>query len=287
MTYVLMFPGQGAQRPGMGADWFDRFPELTEAADAVLGYSVRRLCTEDPDGLLGRTEYTQPAVYTVNALGHRVLREEHGVPDVAIGHSLGEYNALEAAGVFDFAEGLRLVAARARAMSAVTGGGMAAVVGLDDAVLRLVLRRAGLASIEAANFNTADQTVIAGPAADLEPAADVARAAGARMVRRLDVSGPFHTSHMAPAADAFAPVLKAAALAAPTLPVLSNRHAAPYGDDGAGIAEVLLEQIAHPVLWRQTLERLLAEGRTAFREAGDGSVLTRMLRAVRRERAAA
>ncbi|QHC22572.1 ACP S-malonyltransferase [Streptomyces sp. GS7] len=281
MSYVLMFPGQGAQRPGMGAEWFDRFPELTEAADEILGYSLRDLCVDDPDGLLGRTEYTQPAVYTVNALGWRVMREADGEPDLAIGHSLGEYNALEAAGVFGFADGLRLVAARARAMSAVTGGGMAAVVGLDDAVLRLVLRRSGLTGVEAANFNTADQTVIAGPVDELAEAGGALRAAGARAVRPLDVSGPFHTSHMAPAAAEFAPELAAAELAAPAFPVVANRTARPYR--AGGIAGVLLEQIDHPVLWRHTVEGLLSEGRTRFQEAGGSTVLTRMLRALRRE----
>ncbi|MGD3106111.1 ACP S-malonyltransferase [Streptomyces sp. YGL11-2] len=284
MSYVLMFPGQGAQRPGMGAEWFDRFPELTEAADEILGYSVRDLCVDDPDGLLGRTEYTQPAVYTVNALGWRVMREADGAPDLAIGHSLGEYNALEAAGVFGFADGLRLVAARARAMSAVTGGGMAAVVGLDDAVLRLVLRRSGLTGVEAANFNTVDQTVIAGPVDELAAAGDALRDAGARAVRPLDVSGPFHTSHMAPAAAEFAPELAAAELAEPAFPVVANRTARPYR--AGGIAGVLLEQIDHPVLWRHTVEGLLSEGRTRFQEAGGSTVLTRMLRALRRELAA-
>ncbi|MFJ8677144.1 ACP S-malonyltransferase [Streptomyces sp. NPDC093589] len=285
MSYVLMFPGQGAQRPGMGAEWFDRFPELTAAADEILGYSIRELCVDDQDGRLGRTVYTQPAVYTVNALGWRALRETEGAPDLAIGHSLGEYNALEAAGVFDFADGLRLVAARARAMSAVTGGGMAAVVGLDDAVLRLVLRRSGLTGVEAANFNTRDQTVIAGPVDELPAAGEALREAGARAVRHLDVSGPFHTSHMAPAVAGFAPELKAARLAAPAFPVIANRTARPHRD--GEIDGVLLEQIDHPVLWRHTVEALLSEGHTRFHEAGGSTVLTRMLRALRRELAAA
>lgn len=284
MTRVLMFPGQGAQFVGMGRELFARFPDLEQEADDILGYSVRELCLTDPEGRLGRTEYTQPAVYTVNALSHRAGLAEHGLPDVAIGHSLGEYNALEAAGVFGFGDGLRLVTARARAMAGVAEGGMAAVVGLDDAVLRLVLRREGFTDVAAANFNTWDQTVIAGPVADLERAAPVLLAAGARMVRRLDVSGPFHTRHMAPAAREFAPVLSAVALDAPRFPVISNRHARPYPD--AGIADVLLEQIDHPVLWRQTVEGLLGEG-AEFREAGDSTVLTRMLRATRRELAAA
>ncbi|MFD9631596.1 ACP S-malonyltransferase [Streptomyces violascens] len=284
MTRVLMFPGQGAQFVGMGRELFARFPELEQEADDVLGYSVRELCLTDPQGRLGRTEYTQPAVYTVNALGHRAALAEHGLPDVAIGHSLGEYNALEAAGVFGFGDGLRLVAARARAMARVADGGMAAVVGLDDAVLRLVLRREGFADVAAANFNTWDQTVIAGPVADLDRAAPVLLAAGARTVRRLDVSGPFHTRHMTPAVAEFAPALRAVALRAPRFPVISNRHARPYPD--AGIDGVLLEQIDHPVLWRQTVEGLLGED-AAFREAGDSTVLTRMLRATRRELAAA
>ncbi|MEU8777712.1 acyltransferase domain-containing protein [Streptomyces sp. NPDC048606] len=285
MTRVFMFPGQGSQRPGMGAALFDRFPERVAEADEVLGHPVRALC-EDP-ARLERTEFTQPAVYVVNALAYEAAREDAPAPDVAIGHSLGEYNALHAAGVFGFADGLRLVLGRARAMAGVTGGGMAAVIGLDEAVIRLLLRRAGLVDVEVANWNTADQTIVAGPLAALEEAAALLREAGARTVRRLKVSGPFHTRHMTPAAEAFAPLLEAAALEAPRFPVVANHTARPYGDTGPPAA-VLTRQIDHPVRWRETVEGLLeADPDTEFKEIGDSQVLTRMLRALRAEGAEA
>ncbi|TJZ59104.1 ACP S-malonyltransferase [Streptomyces piniterrae] len=281
MTRIFMFPGQGAQHAGMGRELFGRFPELVREADDILGHSIRQLCLDDPDSRLGSTEYTQPAVYVVNALALRAARAEGSAPDVAIGHSLGEYNALEAAGVFGFAEGLRLVVARARAMARIAGGGMAAVLGLDDAVLRLVLRRAGLDAIQVANLNTSDQTVIAGPADGLAEAATLLLDAGARAVRRLDVSGPFHTSHMTSAAEEFAPALRSLTLAAPAFPVIANRTARPYPE--TGIADLLIGQIDHPVLWRKTVEALDTPD-AEFLEIGAGQTLTRMLRALRSHR---
>ncbi|MET9323427.1 ACP S-malonyltransferase [Streptomyces sp. NPDC003038] len=282
MTRVFMFPGQGTQRPGMGRALLDRYPDRVAEADELLGRSVRTLCLDTPAEELSRTELTQPAVYVVNALAYRAVREEAPEPDVAIGHSLGEYNALHAAGVFGFAEGLRLVLARARAMARITDGGMAAVVGMDEAVIRLLLRRAGLEAVEVANHNTADQTIIAGPLAKLETARSMLQASGAKAVRRLEVSGPFHTRHMTPAADEFRPAATGAALRAPRFPVIANRTALPY--PAAGTAEVLTEQIDHPVLWRQTVEGLLAADPAAdFHEMGDSQVLTRLLKAVRSE----
>ncbi|MEV3987629.1 ACP S-malonyltransferase [Streptomyces sp. NPDC049837] len=278
MTRIFMFPGQGTQHAGMGGELFDRFPALVREADAILGHSIRELCLDDPEGRLGSTEYTQPAVYVVNAMALRAARAEGAAPDVAIGHSLGEYNALEAAGVFGFADGLRLVVARARAMARVTGGGMAAVLGLDEAVLRLLLRRAGLDAVQVANFNTPDQTVIAGPEDGLEEAEALLLDAGARRVRRLDVSGPFHSTHMAPAAEEFAPALRAVTLAAPAIPVIANRTARPYPANG--IAGLLAEQIHHPVLWRETVQALDTPD-AEFVEIGAGSTLTRMLRDLR------
>ncbi|MFI5866471.1 ACP S-malonyltransferase [Streptomyces sp. NPDC051546] len=285
MTLVHMFPGQGSQRVGMGGELFARFPERVAEADRVLGYSIGELCLRDPREQLGRTEFTQPAVYVVNALSYAAARADgRPAPAAAVGHSLGEYNALEAAGVFGFAEGLRLVAARAEAMSRVTDGGMCAVIGMDEAVIRLLLRRAGLETVEVANHNTADQTIIGGPVAKLDTAAALLKEAGARSVRRLPVSGPFHTAHMSAAAAEFGSLLGRTPLSAPAFPVLANRTARPHSAEE--LATVLTEQIDHPVLWRQSIEALLeADPDTVFEELGDSTVLTRMLRAIRTERA--
>ncbi|MFJ6793784.1 ACP S-malonyltransferase [Streptomyces sp. NPDC091268] len=279
-----MFPGQGAQRVGMGGELFDRFRARTAEADEVLGYSIAELCLRDPDGRLGQTAFTQPAVYVVNALSYAAARADGlPAPDVAIGHSLGEYNALEAAGMFGFAEGLRLVAARAEAMSRVRDGGMDAVIGMDEAVIRLLLRRSGLEAVEVANHNAADQTILGGPLAKLDTAAALLKDSGARAVRRLPVSGPFHTSHMSPAAQEFGRLLSRTPLAAPALPVIANRTALPY--TRAEPADLLTQQIDHPVLWRQTIESLLdADADTVFEEPAYSTVLTRLLRAIRAER---
>lgn len=285
MTHVFMFPGQGAQRRGMGRELFARFPDLTDVAAEVLGYDLCALCLDDPDGRLGHTRFTQPAMYVVNALGHRAALEDLGPPDAAVGHSLGEYNALEAAGVFGFATGLKLVAARAEAMARITGGGMSAVVGLSPVAVRYVLRRAGFGTLEPANVNTANQVVLSGPVEDLDDIEPILEDFGARMVRRLDVSGPFHSRWMAPAARALAPVVAAVELAEPRIPVIANRTATRYTRDTAG--RLLVEQVDHPVLWHETVQALLSEPDVRFSEIGDSRVLAGMLRSIRREQAVA
>ncbi|MEU0679108.1 MULTISPECIES: ACP S-malonyltransferase [Streptomyces] len=289
MTRIFMFPGQGAQRVGMGRELFDRFPALEEQASDVLGYSLRTLCLEDPDGRLGDTRYTQPAMFAVNALALRAHLEDTGErPDLAVGHSLGEYNALQAAGAFGFTDGLRLVAARAEAMAGTGGGGMSAVIGLPETQLRFLLLRAGFGSLDLANLNTPGQIVLAGPVEDLEEAGPILEDAGARAVRRLAVSGPFHSRYMAPAAERLYPVVAATRFAPLTVPVVANATARPYEQERIG--DLLLQQIHQPVRWCRTMESVLDEEygpEPEFTEIGTGTVLTGMLRQIRRERGAA
>ncbi|CAL9354700.1 ACP S-malonyltransferase [Streptomyces sp. Tu 3180] len=290
MTTVHMFAGQGVQRPGMGKDLFGRFPELTEQADSVLGYSVADLCLTGGDGRLDDTRYTQPAVYVVNALSHRAAVERDGPPDLALGHSLGEYNALEAAGVFGFAEGLELVAARAAGMARITGGGMSVVVGLGETTLRYLLHRSGFDSVHLANLNAPDQLVLAGPREDLEMMELILQDAGARLARRLPVSGPFHSPHMTPAARELAALLDRVPFRPPRFPVVSNRTARPHRYEE--LAATLAEQVDHPVRWAESVAWVLGHepggGRREgppprFVEVGDGTVLTGMVRRIREE----
>jgi malonyl CoA-acyl carrier protein transacylase len=285
MTVAVLFPGQGSQRAGMGAAEFERYPEVDQQAGEVLGYSVRELCLDDPQGRLADTRYAQPARYVVNALAYRAARADGLVPDVLLGHSLGEYNALLAAEAFDFETGLRLIAERGRLMGSITGG-MSAVLGLDAAVIEGTLADAGLTGIDLANLNAADQIVLAGPTDILAAAEEPLIAAGAFAVRPLAVSGPFHSRYMEPAARAFAQALTGYAFAPPKLPVIANRTAREY--PGTGIAELLGEQIDHQVRWAQSLAYVLArDPDTEFVELGGTKVLAGTVRGARRQRAAA
>ncbi|MEH0581522.1 ACP S-malonyltransferase [Streptomyces sp. B21-108] len=276
---AILFPGQGAQRLGMGAQFFGRYPELTAEAGDVLGYAIDRLCLDDPDGLLGKTRWTQPALYVVNALAHRAWREEHGSsPDFAAGHSLGEYNALEAAGVLGFAAGLRLVARRAELMSRAPEGAMSVVVGLEEERVAAVLRDAGLDDLDIANHNTPTQFVISGPARSLARAESSFRRAGVRLYSRLDVSGPFHSRYMREAEREFAAHVRSAALSAPRFPVVSNVTALPHGPDPT---DDLVRQLSSPVRWTQSIRYLLAAGVEDFRQVGVGKALDAMVRDIR------
>jgi len=267
----------------MGAGLFDRYPEIEQHASDVLGYSLRQLCLHDAGGRLRDTRYAQPARYVVNALALHAARDDGLVPDVLLGHSVGEYAALLGAGVYDFGTGLRLLVERARLMAAVPGG-MSVVLGLDARAIEDVLSGAGLAGIDLANLNAADQTVLAGPADMLEVAAARLLAAGAFKVTPLAVSGPFHSRYMRAAADGFAQVLAGYRLSAPRLPVIANRTAREY--PATGIARILAEQVDHQVRWAGSLEYLLErDPGTEFTELGGSSTLGSTVRRARQRMA--
>ncbi|MBL8575217.1 MAG: ACP S-malonyltransferase [Hyphomicrobiaceae bacterium] len=279
---ALLFPGQGSQALGMGTGLFERYPDVTAAADAILGYSIAELCLAGPAERLARTRWAQPAIYVVNALHLRDLIERgEAACDFAAGHSLGEYNALAAAGVFDFATGLALVNARARAFEAAGDGAMAAVLGLTARQVRAVLDAGVDGDVDIANLNTRTQIVLAGPAASLDRLAPALEAAGAARVQRLAVSGAFHSRHMRPARTAMAAILRDAAFADPRFPVIANVTARPYLR--RRVADFLTEQIVEPVRWHETLRCLIRNGVVDLLEVGHGGVLTRIVNAVRRE----
>lgn len=277
-----MFPGQGSQAKGMGGDLFDRFPEMTAAADRVLGYSIKEVCLDDPRGELGLTQFTQPALFVVNALTFRARGKP--VPDFLAGHSLGEYNALLAAGCFDFATGVALVKERGALMGRVSGGGMSAVIGLEPDRIQSVLHESDEGRrVDVANFNSFDQTVIAGPKEDLAAVQPALEGAGARMVVPLNVSAPFHSRYMRDAQREFEGFLQGFEFAPPSIPVVSNVRARPY--EGDMVRATLAEQIGNSVRWLDSMLYLMERPEPSFEECGPGQVLTKLLKQIQKRKA--
>jgi malonyl CoA-acyl carrier protein transacylase len=286
MAVVCLFPGQGSQSKGMGGDLFDRFADWTDAADRRLGYSIRVLCLDDPRGELGQTRFTQPALFVVNAMTYRA-REEAGrsAPAFLAGHSLGEYNALVAASVFDFATGLDLVARRGALMGAISGGGMAAVIGLDpDRIAELLATSEAGRRLDVANFNSFDQTVIAGGKEDLTAVKGAFQDAGGRFIP-LKVSAPFHSRYMQAPMQEFGAHLESVAFAQPQVPVVSNVTGRPY--EAARLRETLARQIGQSVRWLDSVLYMLDHGATEFEEVGPGTVLMGLVGKIRDARARA
>ncbi|WP_316528067.1 ACP S-malonyltransferase [Kitasatospora brasiliensis] len=274
----MLFAGQGSQHKGMGAEVFPRYPGLVSFASDLLGYDLAALCTENPDGLLSRTEYTQPAIFVVNALHsfERAHREDRPA-DCYLGHSLGEYNALLAAGVFDFETGLRLVAKRGELMAAASDGGMAAVMDTPEERLWEVLAAHGIDGVDIAGLNTPSQLVIAATPPVLAAALGCLEEAGIR-VARLRVSAPFHSRYMEPARVRFEEFLTGFTFAAPATPVVSNVTARPHRPEET--ARLLAEQLVTPVRWTDCVRSLLDPGDPPeFTEIG-GTALTRMVHAI-------
>jgi trans-AT polyketide synthase/acyltransferase/oxidoreductase domain-containing protein len=277
MSIICVFPGQGSQAPGMGAGLFDRFEDWTAEADAILGYSIRTLCVDDPRNELGLTAFTQPAMFVVNAMMYRA-RQEGGAaaPAFVAGHSLGEYNALHAAEVFDFGAGLRLVTRRGELMSRVRGGGMAAVIGLEPARIEAILGRTDAGRrLDIANFNSFDQTVIAGPKADLAAVQLEFEQAGARAFVMLNVSAPFHSRYMTETQAEFEAFLRGFTFSPPVVPVVANVTARPH--EPLAIHQTLGRQISSSVRWLDSVRYLLGQPEPQFEEIGPGRVLTKLV----------
>ncbi len=274
-----MFPGQGSQAVGMGADLFDRYPDLVAEADAILGYSIKELCLTNPGDKLKLTDYTQPALYIVNVLSFLAKVEDEEIrPDFVIGHSLGEYAALYAAGAFDFGIGLKMVQKRGALMSAATGGGMAAILGMNGDAVASALVELGAGSIDVANFNSPVQIVISGPNADIEAFAPQMKEKGARRVVILPVSGAFHSRYMKQAAEEFEAFLAGFGFGSLKIPCIANCSAQPYTDDA--ITSNLVRQIYSCVRWVETIKGLRDQGADTFVEIGPGTVLSGLARQI-------
>jgi len=252
---IFMFPGQGAQRIGMGAGLFEAFPDLVAQADRTLGYSIADLCLAGPIERLTRTNHTQPALYVVSAL--KFLQMETR-PDLVLGHSVGEYAALFAAGAVDFVSGLKLVQRRGELMDRATGGGMAAIIGLDADQIAAVIRDNGLSDVFVANYNTPRQIVVSGAKDAVVAAEPLFRSAGASHYVVLQVGGAFHTPFMEQARRDFAAFVADIEFAPPTLPIVANVTARPH--DPARLRERMVEQITAPVRWCDSIRWLLAKG---------------------------
>ena len=278
-TLMHVFPGQGSQKKGMGEGLFEQFPDITAAANKVLGYSVQSLCLEDSDEQLNLTQFTQPALYTVNALTYLKNKQDtKRQPDFVAGHSLGEYNALLAAGVFDFETGLTLVQKRGALMAEAKGGGMAAVLGMNIKQIHEVIQNSGSKEVSVANLNAPQQTVLTGSKEGILEIKSAFESAGAKRYIPLNVSGAFHSPFMEPARKEFENFLKSFTFGSPTIPVISNVEAAPYPGDG--VAELLAQQITSPVRWVETIQYLKKQFDPAFEEMGPGKVLRGLIRQI-------
>ncbi|WP_301859863.1 ACP S-malonyltransferase [uncultured Megasphaera sp.] len=280
MKKAFVFPGQGAQKVGMVKDLYDAYAvvrELFEEADDALGFSLTKLCFEGPDEELMKTYNTQPAILTASTACCRVLAQEGLTPDIAAGHSLGEYSALVAAGSLSFADAVRTVRLRGQFMQEAVPlgeGSMAAILGLDDDTIKEICARISAEGgvVQAVNFNCPGQTVIAGTAKAVETAVGQLKEAGAKRAVLLHVSAPFHSSLMEPAAKRLAEVLDTLTISDAKIPVVANVDGK-IETAASAIKASLVKQAASPVLWVACTKTMQTFGAEAFVEVGPGKTL--------------
>lgn len=278
---AIVFPGQGSQVKGMGETLFDEYPDLTKIADDILGYSIKALCLQDPNKELNKTQFTQVAIYVVNALSYYKYIDEGGEqPDFFAGHSLGEFNALLAAGSFSFETGLRLVKKRGELMSQAAGGGMAAILNIEKEKIEQMLSDNKLDKIEVANHNTLTQSVISGDAKQLAQAQTLFET-GSAMYVPLNTSGAFHSRFMVDAQQAFTNYVADFQLSVPKIPIVANVSARQYQQDN--VVTNITTQISSAVKWFDSVKYMIDQGVTDFIELGHNPVLTNIIGKIKRE----
>jgi len=279
---ALVFPGQGSQAVGMGRELGEASPRW-EAASAALGFDLRRLCFEGPEADLRLTANTQPAILAASIVALDALAAAGVSCDFVAGHSLGEYSALVAAGALEFADAVRTVRARGQFMQEAVPpgeGAMAAVLGLDRALVTQACEEAKDAGVvKVANLNAPGQTVIAGAAAAVKRAVELAKAKGAKRALPLPVSAPFHSALMAPAAARLEAVLRTVRIRDLRVPLVTNVDA-DLLTDAARVVDVLVRQVTAPVRWEEVVTRLVKEGAGTFVEVGPGKVLSGLIRRI-------
>ena len=283
---VLLFAGQGAHEVGMGKDLAECFPTaraLFDRANAALGYDLAGICFHGSEPELTKTENAQPGIYLVSWIAFQLLKEQVRALkfEATAGLSLGETTALAAAGAFDFEEGLNLVHQRGRFMQEaceLTQGGMAAIIGLDEAATRQVCAEAG---VELANLNCPGQIVLSGELEKINQACELAKARGAKKAVPLPVAGAYHSTLMTSAQPKLRAALAAVRFQPPTVPVISNVTSRPHGSVSE-IPALLVEQITASVRWEESMRYLLAQGFTRFIELGPGKALSGFIKRIDR-----
>ena len=283
---AFIFPGQGAQYVGMGKDFYEQtetgrkvFDEATE----ILGFSVPELCFETNDRL-NITEYTQAAMVTTSIAMMKVMMEETGIrPDVAAGLSLGEYCALYAAGVMSEADAIATVRQRGILMQQAVPvgiGSMAAVLGMDAVAIEQVI--ADIQDVQIANYNCPGQIVISGKKEAVETAAEKLKAAGAKRVLPLNVSGPFHSQMLTEAGEKLGQVLQGVEVHKPVIPYVAN-VTAQYVTEAEDVKPLLMKQVSSSVRWQQSVETMIADGVDTFIEIGPGKTLSGFMKKINRD----